>query len=332
MGGILPPETFDRKEKIQLLRFTIRRIFSAIPVLLIVVTLVFALVRIIPGDPTVMILGEEAEPEAYEALRERMGLNDPLIVQYFRYLKDIITGDWGVSYYNQKPVFENIFSRWEPTIVLTLYSTALAILIGIPAGIISARKHNSPLDYTVTTLSATGMSAPGFWIGLMLVYLLGVKLHWFPVQGYTTIAEGGLKGALYSLTMPAFTLSLSHQATLCRYTRTMMLDVLNNDYIRTARAKGMSDRVVFYRHALKNSLAPVVTNVGFAIAAKLGGSTVTETVFNIPGMGKLAYDSLMRRDYDQEQAIILFVAILLIFTNILLDIVYKILDPRIEFD
>ena len=315
-----------------MLKFTIRRILSAIPVTLIVISMVFALMRIIPGDPTIMILGEEAEPEEYEELRERMGLNDPIIVQYVRYMKDILTGNWGTSYYNQKPVFENIFSRWEPTILLTIYSTTLAVVIGVPIGVIAAKKRNSVLDYTVTTLSAVGISAPGFWIGLMMVYLLGVQLHLFPVQGYTPIAEGGLAGALYSLTMPAMCLSLSHQATLCRYTRTMMLDVLNNDYIRTGHAKGLSEKVVYYKHALKNAAAPVVTNIGFAIATKLGGSAVIETVFNIPGVGKLAVESLGRRDYDQEQAIIIFVSILLIFTNILLDIVYKLLDPRIEFD
>ena len=315
-----------------MLKFTIRRIFSAIPVLFIVVSLVFALIRIIPGDPTIMILGEEATDEEYAELREKMGLNDPMIVQYARYLKDIFTGNWGTSMYNNKPVFENIFSRWEPTIILTFYSTILAVAIGVPVGILAATHRNSPLDYAVTTVSAVGMSAPGFWVGLMMVYFLGVQLRWFPVQGYTTLAKGGLAGALKSLTMPAMALSLSHQATLCRYTRTMMLDVLNNDYVRTARAKGLKESVVNYKHALKNALGPVVTNIGFAIASKLGGSTVSETVFNLPGVGKLAYDSLMRRDYDQEQAIILFVAILLIFTNILLDIVYKLLDPRIEFD
>ena len=315
-----------------MLKFTIRRILSAIPVTLIVISMVFALMRIIPGDPTIMILGEEATPEEYAELRERMGLNDPLIVQYVRYMKDILTGNWGVSYYNQKPVFENIFSRWEPTILLTIYSTTLAVVVGIPVGVIAAKKRNSVLDYTVTTVSAVGMSAPGFWIGLMMIYLLGVKLQWFPVQGYTSIAEGGLAGALYSLTMPAFCLSLSHQATLCRYTRTMMLDVINQDYIRTGHAKGLAEKVVYYKHALKNAVAPVVTNIGFAIASKLSGSAVTETVFNIPGVGKLAVDSLFRRDYDQEQAIIIFVSILLIFTNILLDIIYKLLDPRIEFD
>jgi len=294
--------------------------------------MVFVLMRIIPGDPTIMILGENALEEDYAALREKMGLNDPLIVQYVRYMKDILTGDWGVSMYNSKPVFENIFSRMEPTILLTIYSTILAVVIGIPLGVISARKHNSVLDYTITSLSSVGMSAPGFWVGLLMVYFFGVKLGWFPVQGYITMDEGGLWGALYSLTMPAFCLSLSHQATLCRYTRTMMLDVMNNDYIRTGHAKGLSDKVVYYKHALKNAAAPVVTNIGLAIASKLGGASVTETVFNIPGLGKFAVESLGRRDYNQEQAIILFVSILLIFTNIALDIIYKMLDPRIELD
>ena len=315
-----------------MLKFTIRRILSAIPVTLIVITMVFVLMRIVPGDPTIMILGEEATDEEYAELREKMGLNDPIIVQYVRYMKNILTGDWGVSMHNQQPVFQNIFNRMEPTILLTIYSTALAIIVGIPVGVIAARKRNSILDYAVTTLSAVGMSAPGFWVGLMMVYLLAVKLGWFPVQGYVTLAEGGLWRSLYSLTMPAICLSLSHQATLCRYTRTMMLDVIHQDYMRTGHAKGLSDKVVYYIHGLKNAAAPVCTNIGFAIASKLGGSAVTETVFNIPGVGKFAVESLGRRDYDQEQAIIIFVSILLIFTNIMLDIVYKLLDPRIELD
>ena len=315
-----------------MLKFTIRRILSAIPVTLIVISMVFVLMRIVPGDPTIMILGEEATDAEYAQLREKMGLNDPLIVQYVRYMKQMLTGDWGVSMHNSLPVFENIFSRMEPTILLTIYSTTLAIVIGIPIGVIAARRRNSVLDYCVTTLSAVGMSAPGFWLGLMMVYLFGVKLGWFPVQGYVTIADGGLLKSLYTLTMPAICLSLSHQATLCRYTRTMMLDVLHQDYMRTGHAKGLSDNVVYYIHGLKNAAAPVCTNIGFAIASKLGGSVVTETVFNIPGVGKFAVESLNRRDYDQEQAIILFVSIMLIFTNIMLDIVYKLLDPRIEFD
>jgi len=300
--------------------------------LFIVMTLIFFMVRIIPGDPATQILGEDARIEDIELLREQMGLNDPIPVQYVKYLKDIVRGDWGESLYNNKPVFENIRSRMEPTIILTLYSVALAVLIGVPMGIIAAKKRNSLADYTLTFFSAVGMSAPGFWVGLMMVFYLGVQLRWFPTQGYTYIADGGLKGALHSLTMPAVAYAISHISSLARYTRTMMLDVVGNDYVRTARAKGLKERVVYYKHALKNALAPVVTNIGFSIATLLGGATVAETVFNINGMGKLAYDSLMRRDYTQQQANLLFTTILLLAINILLDIVYKMLDPRIEFD
>ena len=315
-----------------MVKFVIKRLFSAIPVLFIVVTLVFFMMRVIPGDPALQILGEDADPADVEALRERMGLNDPILVQYVNYLGDILRGDWGDSLYNNKPVFEAIGERLEPTIVLTLYASTIAILVGVPFGILAARKRNSPLDYALTTTAVLGLSAPGFWVGLMMVFYFGVQLRWFPVQGYTFIADGGLKGALYSLTMPAIALSIQYFSSITRYTRSMMLDVMTNDYIRTARAKGLMETKVYYKHALKNALAPVITQIGFSIAGMLGGATVTETVFNIPGMGKLAYDSLMRRDYTQEQSIILFVAVIFIFTNILLDIIYKMLDPRIEFD
>jgi len=300
--------------------------------LFVVMTLIFFMVRIIPGDPATQILGEDARIEDIEMLREQMGLNDPIPVQYVKYLKDVVRGDWGESLYNNKPVFENIRSRMEPTILLTVYSVSLAVLIGVPMGIIAAKKRNSLADYTLTFFSAVGMSAPGFWVGLMMVFYLGVQLRLFPTQGYTYIADGGLGGALYSLTMPAVAYALSHVSSLARYTRTMMLDVISNDYVRTARAKGLKERIVYYKHALKNALAPVVTNIGFSIATLLGGATVAETVFNINGMGKLAYDSLMRRDYTQQQANLLFTTILLLAINILLDIVYKMLDPRIEFD
>lgn len=300
--------------------------------LFIVLCLIFTLMRIIPGDPARAMLEEDASEEEVAALREEMGLNDPLIVQFLRYMKDFIRGDWGESMYNRKPVFENIRNRMEPTILVTLYSTFLSVIFGIPFGIISARRRNTFADYTLTTMSVLGNSIPMFWLGIMCVYFFGVRLQWFPVQGYTPIAEGGIWKSLYSLTMPAAALAFGHIGGLTRYTRSMMLDVMSKDYVRTGRAKGLSENKVYYIHALKNACAPVVTNVGLSITGMLGGSTITETVFNIPGMGKLAYDSLTRRDYTQEQAIILFVAILFIFTNILLDIVYKLLDPRIELD
>lgn len=313
-------------------KFTVKRILSAIPVLLIVITLVFFLMRVIPGDPALMMLGDDADPDDVAAFREMMGLNKPLLEQYFVYMKDMLTGDWGVSLYNNQPVFQNIRERMEPTILVMLYSTILAVVTAIPFGIISARHRNTAIDYTLTTISVVGLSVPMFWLGIMLIYLLGVQHRWFPVQGYISIAEGGIWQALYSITLPSVALAFQSLASITRYTRSTMLDVLNNDYIRTARAKGLLESKVYYKHALKNALAPVVTLIGFSMAGMLGGATVTETVFNIPGMGKLAYDSLMRRDYTQEQAIILFVAVIFIATNILLDIIYKVLDPRIEFD
>ncbi len=315
-----------------MIKFTVKRIFSAIPVLLIVITLVFFLMRVIPGDPALIMLGDDAHPDDVEAFREIMGLNKPLLEQYVVYMKDMLTGNWGLSLHNHQPVFKNISERMEPTILVMLYSTTLSVAVAIPLGIISARHRNTAIDYTVTTFSVTGLSVPMFWLGIMLIYLLGVQKRWFPVQGYVSIEEGGIWKALYSITLPSAALAFQHLASITRYTRSTMLDVLNNDYIRTARAKGLSENKVYYKHALKNALAPVVTLIGFSMAGMLGGATITETVFNIPGMGKLAYDSLMRRDYTQEQAIILFVAIIFIATNILLDIIYKILDPRIEFD
>ena len=315
-----------------MLKFTIRRLLTALPVLFIVVTLVFFMARILPGDPAVQILGPDADPADIEALREQLGLNDPLGVQYMDFLKGLAKGDWGDSLYNGKPVLENIFSRLEPTLMLAAYSSVIAVAVGIPFGIIAAKKRNTLVDYCLTTLSATGLSAPGFWLGMMMVFYLGVELKWFPVQGYTFIAEGGIGGALYSLTLPAVSAAVGTICSYTRYTRSMMLEVMGDDYVRTARAKGLRESIVYYKHALKNALAPVVTNIGFNIAGCIGGATVTETVFNIPGMGKLAYDSLMRRDYNQQTASIIFMGIILIFTNILMDIVYKWLDPRIEFD
>lgn len=315
-----------------MLKFVVKRILSAIPVIIIAVTLVFFIMRVIPGDPARLILGDEALDADVENLREIMGLNDPLIVQYGRYVKDIFSGNWGNSYYNQSPVFENISKKLEPTVLIVLYSTLISIIIGIPIGVIAARFRNTVLDYLLTTTSVIGLSVPMFWLGIMMVYLFGVKMSIFPVQGYVTVAEGGIWEALKYVSMPSIAIGMQHIASVTRYTRSTMLDVLGNDYIRTARAKGVTDRKTFYVHALKNALSPVVTTIGFSMASMLGGTVVIESVFNIPGMGKLAYDSLMRRDYTQEQAIILFMAMVFVVINIIMDIVYKWLDPRIELD
>ncbi len=315
-----------------LLKYVIKRLLSAIPVLLIVVSLVFFLMRIIPGDPALLMLGDDYTMEEYEMLREQLGLNKPMAQQFIEYVFGILSGEWGDSLFNSQPVLKNIQSKMEPTILVTVYSTIIAVVISIPFGIISARRRNTPVDFSLTFLSVIALSLPSFWLGLMLIYAICVKTGLFPVQGYKFISEVGLWKSLHYLTVPCLVLGFRHVGSLTRYTRSTMLDVLGNDYIKTARAKGLAENKVYYKHALKNAMAPVVTNIGVQVASLLGGATIIENVFNIPGMGKLAYDSLMRRDYNQEQAIILFVAMVFIIMNILLDIIYNVLDPRVRFE
>ncbi len=317
-----------------MLKYTLKRIFLLIPTLIVILSIVFILIRIVPGSPVYALLeGEEnVTPEMVEELESEMGFNDPIIVQYGRYIKDIFTGDWGESYFNNKDVFENILSVWEPSILITIYATIITVVVAIPLGILAATHRNSLLDYVVTSMSTATMVIPSFCMGLLLAYFLGFKLDWFPTIGYTPIAKGGLWKALYSLTLPSFALGISHIASLARYTRSSMLDVLNQDYIRTARAKGLSRNKVYYKHALKNTLSVVATMIASSIAGMLGGSAVTEKVFNIRGMGTLAVESLSRRDYSQEQAIVIFVALLFLGVDLIMDLIYKALDPRIEYE
>ncbi|MEA4912545.1 MAG: ABC transporter permease [Oscillospiraceae bacterium] len=317
-----------------MLKYTLKRILLMIPTLLVILTIVFILIRLVPGNPVYALLADEENvtPERIAEVETEMGFRDPLPKQYVRYIKDILTGDWGISYFNEKPVFENMISVWEPTILITIYATIITIVIAIPVGIISATHRNSPLDYFVTSTSMATMVIPAFCMSLLLSYFLGFRLGWFPTIGYTTIAKGGLWKALYSVTLPSFALGLHHVASLARYTRSSMLDVLNQDYIRTARAKGLSKQKVYYKHALKNTMSIVATMIAGSIAGMLGGSAVTEKVFNINGMGMLAVDSLSRRDYSQEQAIVLFTAIVFLGVDLLMDILYKVFDPRIEYE
>lgn len=315
-------------------KYIFKRIVLLIPTLLVILTIVFLLMRLVPGSPVYALLADEENvtPERIEQVEEEMGFNDPIIEQYVRYIKGIVTGDWGVSYFNDKPVFGNMASVWEPTLLITIYATLITVIIAIPVGILSATHRNSPLDYIITSASMTTMVIPSFCMGLLLAYFFGFKLGWFPAIGYTSIERGGLLKALWSVTLPSFALGLHHVASLARYTRSSMLDVLNQDYIRTARAKGLSRNKVYCKHALKNTMSIVATMIAGSIAGMLGGSAVTEKVFNINGMGKLAVDSLSRRDYSQEQAIVLFTAFIFLGVDLLLDIFYKVLDPRIEYD
>ena len=315
-------------------KFILKRTLVLIPTLLIILTIVFALMRMVPGSPVWALLEDEENvtPERVEEVETEMGFNDPIPVQYWRYLNGIVTGYWGISYFNMKPVFENMVAVWEPTIIIAIYATIITVVIAIPVGILSATHRNSPLDYFVSSMSTLTMVIPGFCMGLMMCYLFGFKLGWFPVVGYTLMEKGGFWHSVWNLTLPAFALGINHVASLTRYTRSSMLDVLNQDYIRTARAKGLSRNKVYYKHALKNTMAIVGTMIAGSIAGMLGGASVTEKVFNIRGMGVLAVDSLGRRDYSQEQAIVLFFAMVSLLLNLIMDIFYKILDPRIEYE
>ena len=318
-------------------KYILKRTLLLIPTLLIVLTVVFCLLRMVPGSPAYELLvdendGEIPTAEQIEAKETEMGLNDPLPVQWWNYIIGILRGDWGTSYFNSKPVFQNMVDVWEPTLLITGYATIITLVIAIPVGIFCATHRNSLADYILSTLSTMTMVIPGFCMGLLFVYFFGFKLRWFPTVGYKEIARAGWGNALWCLTLPSFSLGLHHVASMARYTRSTMLDVLGQDYIRTARAKGLSRNKIYYKHALKNTLSIVGTMITGSIAGMLGGASVTEKVFNIRGMGTLTVDSLGRRDYPQEQAIVLFNAFVNLGTSLLMDIMYKLLDPRIEYE
>lgn len=315
-------------------KYILKRVLLLIPTLLVILIAVFALMRMVPGSPVWALLeGEEdVDDERIWEVEEEMGFHDPIVVQFGRYFVGILSGDWGESYTNQQPVFKNMVDCWEPTLLITVYATVITVVIAIPVGVFCATHRNSVADYIISTLSTATMIVPGFIMALLFAYFFGFKLGWFPTVGYKNIGEYGLGQALWSVTLPSFALGLHHVASLARYTRSSMLDVLGQDYIRTARAKGLSLRKVHYKHALKNTLSIVATTIAGSIAAMLGGAAVTEKVFNLKGMGTLAVNSLSRRDYNQEQAIVLFMAMLFLVVDLLMDIMYKALDPRIEYE
>lgn len=325
-------------------KYVLKRFLLLIPTLFIVLSIVFILLRLAPGDPAREIWKEEhpdeGEPtkEQLEELREEMGLNDSIIEQLFRYYGDILRGDWGNSYKYKIPVFKKMVDVWEPTLLIAGCATIITVVIAIPAGIFSATHRNSLLDYTISTFSTITMVVPGFCVSMLMQFIFCVWWYqrngtsFFPATGYYDIKELGLAVSLIYVAMPSISLGLHHVASMARYTRSTMLDVLSQDYIRTARAKGLSRGKIYYKHALKNTLSIVGTMIAGSIAGMIGGAAVTEKVFNIQGMGTLTVGSLGSRDYPQEQAIVLFTAFLFLFLDLLLDIMYKLLDPRIEYD
>lgn len=310
--------------------FVIRRIFALLPVLLVVAVVSFALVHLTPGDPAANIVGDDATAEDIRLMREKLGLDRPLLVQFGSWFGNALTGDLGRSIYTSRPVMESIAARLEPTLVLTGYSLLIALALGLLAGVLGAVYRNTIIDQTLLVTSLLGVSMPNFWLGINLILLFSVSWRLFPVAGYVPLDEGVLR-TLHSLTLPALALGFSQSAIIARMTRNSMLEVLGQDYVRTARAKGLKPSTVVLRHALRNALVAVVTVVGVVVTVLLSGSIVVESVFSLPGLGRLMIEAVQRRDYPVIQGVILFVAGINVVVNLLVDVSYVLIDPRIEY-
>ncbi len=351
-----------------MLRYTINRLISVIPTLLGVTIVIFMLIRLIPGDPAVAMLGERATAENVARIREQWGLNRPAFLdrealergdvrgffdsQYTRYLARLLRGDMGTSIHRHIPIADELKHRFPATIELALLSMSIAVLVGLPIGVLSAARHNSLLDNVSMVASLVGVSMPIFWLGLMEIMLFSVTLHWFPVGGrlshdidiqaitnlyvVDSIITGNwaaLWDALKHLIMPGLALATIPTAIIARMTRASMLDVLQADYIRTARAKGLREQIVLYRHALKNAFLPVVTIIGIQLGNLLAGAVLTETIFAWPGIGKWGlYDAIVGRDYPIVQGAALLIALIIVLINLLVDLSYAFLDPRIQYE
>jgi peptide/nickel transport system permease protein len=310
-------------------RYLVRRLLAAIPVMILVATAVFLLLFLTPGDPAAVILGPDARPEQVEELRERLGLNEPVHVQLISWYVRVLQGDLGQSLFLNRPVTQAIAERAEPTIELTLLALMVSISIGLPMGILAALRRGRWEDTGSMFVAIGGVSMPTFWLGLNLIFVFGVMLQWLPVAGYQPLSAGLWENLRYML-MPAVTLGLAQAALLSRLTRSMMLETLNEDYVRTARAKGLNEPRVVTAHAFRNALIPLLTVIGLIFAALIGGAVITEQVFNIPGVGRLLIQAVTRRDYPVVQGVVLVVAGLYVLINLMVDLLYGYLDPRIR--
>jgi peptide/nickel transport system permease protein len=310
--------------------YILQRLLAAIPVMGFVALFVFLLLRLTPGDPAAIIAGDTATPEQLEAIRTSLGLNDPLFVQFYNWIKQLLKGDFGTSILSRKPVIELISARMEPTISLALTTIVLSVVIAVPLGVIAAWKHGTLIDRFVMLLSVLGFSVPVFVIGYLMISLFSMKLDWFPVQGFRPIGDG-VGDFFHRIALPTFTLTLLYIALIARITRTSMLEILGDDYVRTARAKGLPESRVLMRHALRNCSVPIITVIGIGFALIISGVVVTESVFNLPGLGRLTVDAVLARDYPVIQAVILLASLIYVVINLLIDIAYVLLDPRIRY-
>lgn len=310
--------------------YIVRRLAGMMVVMLIVAAVVFVIARVVPGDPAAVMLGSSATPEDIAALRTRLGLDQPLLTQFLIYLSDIARFDLGESIFLNRPVAQALAERAELTGLLTLMSVSIAVLIGVPVGILSAAMRGRWIDQSALGLAMLAASIPSFWIGLTLIKYLAVDLPWFPVAGYGP-PDAGLAERLRHLVLPAVALGIPNSALILRFTRTSMLDVLGDDYVRTARAKGLPPMVVILKHALRNALIPILTVIGLTAAVMIAGAIVTETVFGLPGVGNLIVSAVLRRDYPVIQGALLVVSGIYVLINLTVDLLYAVVDPRVRY-
>jgi len=313
-----------------MLAYIARRLLATVPVMTVVAVFVFAMLRLTPGDPAAIIAGAAATSQDIVLIRQKLGLDRPIVSQFFIWVAHLLSGDFGESFFYKKQVAELIADRVGPTLALATLTMALSIVISVPLGVLAAYRQGTWVDRIVMGFSVLGFSVPVFVIGYSLIYVFSIRLNWLPVQGYQPMSEG-FAGFVQRLVLPSVTLSVIYIALIARITRTSVLEVLNEDYIRTARAKGLTDRVVLMRHALRNAAVPIVTVIGLGIALLIGGVVVTESVFSIPGLGRLTVDAVLARDYPTVQAVILLFSLVYVLINLLVDVSYPLLDPRIRY-
>ena len=311
------------------MKFLVRRLLLTIPILFLVSVLTFSLIHLIPGDPARVILGQEATPEAYESLRTELGLDKPIVVQYFTWVGNVVTGDLGLSITDRVPVTELISQRLPATIELTIGTFLVALLIAFPAGILAAVRRGTIVDYTSTFVALGGMSIPSFWLAMMAIIYFSVELGWLPASGYVPFSENPAQN-LMAMILPCLATGLRESAVLMRMLRSSLLEVVNMDFVRTAKAKGLNEVKTILGHVLRNAMIPVVTTSGLMIAGLLGGLVITESIFSIPGFGRLIVESVFKRDYVTVQGAILVSAVLVVGVNLVVDLLYAVIDPRIK--
>ena len=311
--------------------YILKRVLSTIPVMIIVALFVFLMLRLAPGDPAAVIAGDYATAEDVARIREQLGLNEPIPVQMYKWIAQLASGDLGTAIFSKLPVATLIGQRLEPTLLLALCTITFTVLVAVPLGTIAAYKAGSWIDKFVMLFSVAGFSVPIFVLGYMLIYVLSMQLKILPVQGYKSPFEYGLWQFLRHMVLPVITLSVIYIALIARMTRASVQEVLQEDYVRTARAKGQSEFKILMFHALRNAAVPIVTVIGLGIALMIGGVVVTESVYNIPGLGRLVLDAVLARDYPVIQGLILFFSFIYILINLLIDLSYTLLDPRIRY-